>query len=117
MNKKNIARVIEKKSDIFDTRILEICFPSVGYLCNLFTPRLENIAFVKIDNSITVNLKNTSFLIIETLPSFGGTWRIHNYPGIRSDTTLYTYGYSFKPWLSKNPVATGEQILNYLNES
>jgi hypothetical protein len=61
MNKKNIARVIENKADIFDTRILEICFPSAGYLCNLFTPRLENIAFVKIDNSITVNLKNTSF--------------------------------------------------------
>src|ERR1019366_5199038 len=39
-----------------------------------------------------------SFVILEAQPGFGGTWRTHRYPGTRSDSDLYTYGYRFKPW-------------------
>ena len=39
-----------------------------------------------------------SFVILETMDSFGGTWKTHTYPGIRSDSDLYTFGYGFKPW-------------------
>ncbi|MDO9127882.1 MAG: NAD(P)-binding protein, partial [Parvibaculum sp.] len=39
-----------------------------------------------------------SFVILETLETFGGTWHTHRYPGIRSDSDLYTFGYRFKPW-------------------
>ena len=39
-----------------------------------------------------------SFVVLEALESFGGTWRCHTYPGIRSDSDLYTFGYRFKPW-------------------
>ena len=55
------------------------------------------------------------FLILEALESFGGTWLTHRYPGIRSDSDLYTFGYRFKPWTSA-PIATAEEIRAYLDE-
>ncbi len=56
-----------------------------------------------------------SFVILEAQNSFGGTWITHRYPGIRSDSDLYTFGYRFKPWVGK-PIATAEEILAYLGE-
>ena len=56
-----------------------------------------------------------SFAILEAQNSFGGTWHVHRYPGIRSDSDLYTFGYRFKPWKGA-PIATAEQILKYLGE-
>jgi cation diffusion facilitator CzcD-associated flavoprotein CzcO len=55
------------------------------------------------------------FALIEAQASFGGTWLTHNYPGVRSDSDLFTFGYRFKPWRG-NPIASGDQILNYMNE-
>ncbi len=57
----------------------------------------------------------TSFVILESQDNFGGTWRTHRYPGIRSDSDLYTFGYRFKPWVGP-PIATAEEILNYMGE-
>ena len=57
-----------------------------------------------------------SYLMLESKESFGGTWRQHTYPGIRSDSDLYTFGYGFKPWAG-NPIAEGCAILNYLEEA
>ena len=57
-----------------------------------------------------------SYVILETKASFGGTWRQHTYPGIRSDSDLYTFGYGFKPWTGQ-PIASGGAILNYLEEA
>ena len=54
-----------------------------------------------------------SFVILETMETFGGTWHTHRYPGVRSDSDLYTFGYSFKPW-TEEPVATAERILTYM---
>jgi cation diffusion facilitator CzcD-associated flavoprotein CzcO len=56
------------------------------------------------------------FAILENKASFGGTWRQHTYPGIRSDSDLYTFGYGFKPWSGK-PVAEGGAILDYMEEA
>ncbi len=56
-----------------------------------------------------------SFAILEAMDGFGGTWRTHKYPGIRSDSDLYTFGYKFKPWVGP-PIASGEAILKYINE-
>lgn len=56
-----------------------------------------------------------SFVVLDSLESFGGTWLTHKYPGIRSDSDLYTFGYRFKPWTTA-PVATAEEILKYLGE-
>jgi cation diffusion facilitator CzcD-associated flavoprotein CzcO len=49
------------------------------------------------------------------MESFGGTWLTHRYPGIRSDTDLYTYGYRFKPWTGV-PLATADEIRAYMGE-
>jgi len=56
-----------------------------------------------------------SFVVLEGLESFGGTWLMHTYPGIRSDSDLYTFGYRFKPWTGP-PIATGGEILQYMGE-
>ncbi len=64
---------------------------------------------------LTHQCPEKSYLVLEALESFGGTWLTHRYPGIRSDSDLYTFGYRFKPWTGP-PIATGEQILNYLDE-
>ncbi len=55
------------------------------------------------------------FVVLEGLESFGGTWLIHTYPGIRSDSDLYTFGYRFKPWTG-TPIATADEILSYMGE-
>jgi cation diffusion facilitator CzcD-associated flavoprotein CzcO len=57
----------------------------------------------------------TSFVVLETQASFGGTWLTHRYPGIRSDSDLYTFGYRFKPWTSA-PIASAAEILSYMGE-
>ena len=54
-----------------------------------------------------------SFVVLESKESFGGTWITHTYPGIRSDSDLYTFGYRFKPWVGP-PVATAEEIDDYV---
>jgi len=50
-----------------------------------------------------------SFVVLEALESFGGTWQTHKYPGIRSDSDLHTFGYRFKPWTG-TPIATADEI-------
>jgi monooxygenase len=57
----------------------------------------------------------TSFVVLDALESYGGTWRTHRYPGIRSDSDLFTFGYRFKPWRGA-PIASAEEILRYLGE-
>jgi cation diffusion facilitator CzcD-associated flavoprotein CzcO len=56
-----------------------------------------------------------SFVVLEGLESFGGTWLMHRYPGIRSDSDLYTFGYGFKPWTGA-PIASANEILRYMGE-
>ncbi|HKD22918.1 MAG TPA: NAD(P)/FAD-dependent oxidoreductase [Rhizomicrobium sp.] len=56
-----------------------------------------------------------SFVVLEGLESFGGTWITHKYPGVRSDSDLYTFGYRFKPWVGA-PIASAEEILKYMGE-
>jgi cation diffusion facilitator CzcD-associated flavoprotein CzcO len=55
------------------------------------------------------------FVVLEEQAGFGGTWITHRYPGIRSDSDLYTFGYRFKPWTGA-PIATAEEILRYMGE-
>jgi len=55
------------------------------------------------------------FVVLEALESFGGTWLMHRYPGIRSDSDLYTFGYRFKPWVGA-PIASGDEIRKYMGE-
>jgi monooxygenase len=56
-----------------------------------------------------------TFVILDAQENRGGTWWTHRYPGVRSDSDLFTYGYRFKPWRGPS-IAAGEEILNYLDE-
>ena len=57
-----------------------------------------------------------TFAVIDAMDGHGGTWRLHRYPGVRSDSDLFTYGFHFKPW-GGAPIASGGQILDYLGEA
>ena len=58
-----------------------------------------------------------SFALLESRDALGGTWDLFRYPGIRSDSDMYTLGYSFKPWLERKSLADGPAILRYLQEA
>jgi cation diffusion facilitator CzcD-associated flavoprotein CzcO len=64
---------------------------------------------------LTRQCPGKSFVVLEALDHFGGTWWTHRYPGIRSDSDLHTFGYRFKPWTSA-PIATAAEILSYMGE-
>src|SRR5271155_2793446 len=60
---------------------------------------------------------NKSFVILEGRDCIGGTWDLFRYPGIRSDSDMFTLGYSFKPWTAPKAIADGPSILNYVRET
>jgi cation diffusion facilitator CzcD-associated flavoprotein CzcO len=64
---------------------------------------------------LTKQCPGKSFIVLDSKETFGGTWVTHRFPGIRSDSDLYTYGYSFKPWTGA-PIATAAEILRYMHE-
>ena len=68
-----------------------------------------------------VHLRNTcpqqSFAILEARSAIGGTWDLFRYPGIRSDSDMYTLGYRFKPWTHAKAIADGPSILEYLHDT
>ena len=58
-----------------------------------------------------------SFAIVEARGALGGTWDLFRYPGARSDSDLYTFGYEFKPWKNDKAIADAQSILNYLRDT
>lgn len=60
---------------------------------------------------------NKTYAILEARENLGGTWDLFKYPGIRSDSDMYTLGYSFKPWKNAKAIADGPDILNYIQET
>lgn len=57
------------------------------------------------------------YVILEGRAASGGTWDLFRYPGIRSDSDMYTLGYSFRPWTEAKAIADGPSILNYVRET
>ena len=58
-----------------------------------------------------------TFAILEGRDTLGGTWDLFRYPGIRSDSDMYTLGYNFKPWTEPQVIADGDRIRNYIRET
>ena len=58
-----------------------------------------------------------SFAILEGRQELGGTWSLFRYPGVRSDSDMYTLGYSFRPWTGNKSIAKGPEILQYLRDT
>ena len=58
-----------------------------------------------------------TFAILESRGNIGGTWDLFRFPGIRSDSDMFTLGYSFKPWTAGRAIADGDTILNYVKDT
>src|SRR3954471_2477455 len=58
-----------------------------------------------------------SYAILEAREAMGGTWDLFRYPGIRSDSDMFTLGFSFKPWVEGKAIADGPDILSYIHET
>src|ERR1700746_739610 len=60
---------------------------------------------------------NRTFAILERREEIGGTWDLFRYPGIRSDSDMYTFGFNFKPWTEPKILADGPSIKKYVRET
>lgn len=65
---------------------------------------------------LSKNCPQRQFEILERRDSFGGTWDLFRYPGIRSDSDMSTFGYNFKPWGKEKVLASGPEIKSYLSD-
>ncbi len=66
---------------------------------------------------LQTKLPNKTFAILEGRERLGGTWDLFRYPGIRSDSDMYTLGFSFRPWSHGKAIADGSTILTYLQDT
>ncbi len=62
-------------------------------------------------------LPGKSYAILESRDAIGGTWDLFRYPGIRSDSDMFTLGYSFRPWEDTRAIADGPSILEYVRQT
>ena len=60
---------------------------------------------------------NKTYAILESRDCIGGTWDLFTYPGVRSDSDMYTLGYSFRPWTEPKSIADGPSILKYVRDT
>lgn len=66
--------------------------------------------------ALSVRCPDKRFLILERRNAIGGTWDLFRYPGVRSDSDMYTLGYSYKPWTGRKAIADGADIKRYIEE-
>jgi monooxygenase len=66
---------------------------------------------------LKTNCPGRSYVILEGRDCIGGTWDLFRYPGIRSDSDMYTLGYSFRPWREAKAIADGPSILAYVRDT
>jgi len=66
---------------------------------------------------LQMNCPGKSFAILEARDAIGGTWDLFRYPGIRSDSDMFTLGYNFHPWGEAKSIADGPAIRGYINET
>jgi monooxygenase len=66
---------------------------------------------------LQTNCPNKTYAVLEAREAIGGTWDLFRYPGIRSDSDMYTLGYSFRPWEEAKAIADGPSILSYVRQT
>ncbi|WP_295799994.1 NAD(P)/FAD-dependent oxidoreductase [uncultured Microbulbifer sp.] len=84
----------------FDTLIIGAGLSGIGTACHL-----------------KQHCPDRQFAILERRDRLGGTWDLFRYPGIRSDSDMFTFGFSFRPWNGDQVLADGPSIRNYLQET
>jgi monooxygenase len=66
---------------------------------------------------LQANCPEKTYAILEARDCIGGTWDLFRYPGIRSDSDMYTLGYAFRPWKEAKSIADGPSILSYVRQT
>ena len=66
---------------------------------------------------VSTGLPGKSFAVLEARAAIGGTWDLFRYPGVRSDSDMFTLGYPFRPWTEAKAIADGSSILQYIRET
>ncbi len=90
-------RAPEKKIESVDVLILGAGLSGIGNACQLRR-----------------NCPEKKIAILEARTVIGGTWDLFRYPGVRSDSDMYTYSYGFKPWSGRSAIASADAILSYI---
>ncbi len=91
---------LEKSPEHFDVLIVGAGLSGIGAACHL-----------------QANCPGRTYAILEGRDSIGGTWDLFRYPGIRSDSDMYTLGYAFRPWEDAKSIADGSSILSYVRDT
>ena len=86
--------------DSFDVLIIGAGVSGIGVACRL-----------------AAKCPDKTYAILERRQRLGGTWDLFNYPGVRSDSDMLTYGYEFRPWTDTKVLASGDAIRDYLAET
>jgi monooxygenase len=92
--------VIDARSTHVDVLIVGAGLSGIGAACRL-----------------TMECPDKSFAIIESRDTIGGTWDLFRYPGIRSDSDMFTLGFPFRPWPDAKTIADGPSILTYIKDT
>ena len=66
---------------------------------------------------LSMQCPQLTWAVLEARDATGGTWDLFRYPGIRSDSDMYTLGFPFRPWRGRTSIAPAEEILRYLRET
>ncbi|WP_346618776.1 NAD(P)/FAD-dependent oxidoreductase [Blastococcus montanus] len=66
---------------------------------------------------LEVDRPGTTYAVLESRAAVGGTWDLFRYPGVRSDSDMFTLGYSFRPWAESKAIADGPAIRRYIEET
>lgn len=88
------------RADHFDVLIVGAGLSGIGAACHL-----------------QEKCPGRDFAIVEARDCSGGTWDLFRYPGVRSDSDMFTLGYAFKPWTGAKSITDGQSILDYLRET
>ena len=75
------------------------------------------ISGINLGYHLQTQLPDLSYTILENRDAIGGTWDLFKFPGIRSDSDLYTFGFAWRPWTEQKSIAEGPLIVKYVKES
>jgi monooxygenase len=95
-----VVRLPEAPPEHVDVLIVGAGLSGIGAACHL-----------------RANHPDKTFAILEAREAIGGTWDLFRYPGIRSDSDMYTLGYSFRPWKEAKAIADGPSIRKYIRDT
>ena len=100
MTRRSNAILVDMAAEYVDVLIVGAGLSGIGAACRLKAEAPE-----------------ISYAIVEARETSGGTWDLFRFPGVRSDSDMFTLGFPFRPWTDAKAIADGGEILRYLRET